>query len=258
MSNVVDSAKGFFSEELVGRLVPFLGVESEQMRSLIDAAIGALSPELSKVGAGPQVGLTTVADFDAIWRPEGGLIALAQEGKSILSTVLGDQQSDVVSQVSAHSGVKAEAVEKALCVVAPALVIAGAGLGNEKPVEAPSTPQKRRITVGKLEEVQEAVVAPTDAPAPVPMNIPLAQPEMPIESTPSVSSAPAPSKAQKRLLPALAAVVCAVALGATVLMKGCDSGAAGAQPKQSASVSGEPKLEDPAFPVNPDQNGANK
>ncbi len=258
MSNVVDSAKGFFSEDLVGRLVPFLGVGPEQVQALIDAAIGAISPELSKEGAGAHVGLTTVADFDAKWRPDGGLIALVEEGKSVLSAALGDRQSDVVAEVSAHSAIKAEAVEKALCIVAPALVIAAAGIGTEKPVEAPSAPQKRRITVGKLEEVQEAVVASADAPAPAPMNIPLAQPEMPIESTPSVSSAPAPSKAQKRLLPALAAVVCAVALGATVLLKGCDSGAAATQPTQSSSVSGEPKLEDPAFPVNPDQNAVNK
>lgn len=269
MSNLVESVKGYFSEELVGRLVPFLGVEAEKVQSIVDAGIGALASEIPSFaesgGLATFTGLTTNADFDGKWQPEGGLISLAGQGKSVLDTLLGDRKDDVVAQVAAESGAKGETVEKALCIVSPALMIAAAGMAVEKPVEAPKAPQKKRITVGNLEEVQEAVVATAEAPAPAPLNIPIAEPESPVATTPSVSAAPATAKAPTRLLPAIAAVICTVVLGATVLMKGCGAAPAETQPAaQSTSqpttqpASAEPKLEDPPFPVSPDVNGTAK
>lgn len=273
MSNLVESVKGYFSEELVGRLVPFLGVEAEKVQSIVDAGIGALASEFPSFaesgGLAAFTGLTTNADFDGKWQPEGGLISLAGQGKPVLETLLGDRKDEVVAQVAAESGAKGEAVEKALCIVSPALMIAAAGMAVEKPVEAPveapKAPQKKRITVGNLEEVQEAVVATAEAPAPAPLNIPIAEPESPVATTPSVSAAPATAKAPTRLLPAIAAVICTVVLGATVLMKGCGAAPAETQPAaQSTSqpttqpASAEPKLEDPPFPVSPDVNGTAK
>ena len=271
MSDLVGSLKGKFSEQLVERLVPFLGVDSTTVGAVLDSGIEALASVLPSIAIAAELNSAAAKDsgsgFDSQWQADGGLIGLAGQGALVLTSLLGDRKSAVVSEVAATTGTKSEVAEKALCIISaamPALPLAASVVETSPAsVEAPKPPQKKRITVGNLEEVQEAVVATADAPAPAPLNFPVAEPT-PAKS-PSKASEPTPvtstTPPQKRPLPTIAALVVTAVLAVTVYMKGCGSAPVETQPAvqpTQSPVSSDAKLEDPAFPVNPNINSTAK
>jgi hypothetical protein len=258
MSNQVETAKGNFSEELIGRLVPFLGVDAETVRTIVDSGIDALASVVPNSSEGDVHGA-----FAGKWQADGGLIALAGQGARVLNALEGNHKSEIVSQVAAATGTKSDIVEKALCIVSAALISTASDLAGSiagmpsATIQTPKASQKKRITVGNQEEVHEAVVATPEAPAPAPLNFPVAEPT-PAKS-PSKVSEPAPmthaTAPQRRPLPTIAALVAAVLLAVTAYMKGCGSAPVETQPAVQPTqnpISSDAKLEDPAFPVNPE------
>ncbi len=263
MSNLVGTLKSNFSEDLLGRLVPYLGVDSETVRAVVDSGIDALAATSSGSGGlGALAGLRPANEFDHLWRAEGGLIGLASQGAAVLDALVGDRKSDVVSQVASATGAKNEVVEKALCIISSAMSVSPPNVLEES-VEAPKPTQKKRITVGNLEEVQEAVVATPDVPAPAPLNFPVAEPA-PTKSPSKVSeptTVPASAGSAANRIPTFAALVVVGVLSVIGLMKGCGSAPAETQPTTQPNqtpISSDAKIEDPAFPVNPEINAPTK
>ena len=271
MSDLVGTLKGKFSEQLIERLVPFLGVDATTARTVVDSGIEALATVVPGMpnGAGPDSPAAKSAplDFDGLWQADGGLIGLAGQGSLMLTSLVGDRKSAVVSDVAASTGTKSEVAEKALCIISAALTTSDlAGPQVEIPlvsVEAPKPPQKKRITVGNQEEVHEAVVATPEAPAPAPLNFPVAEPT-PAKS-PSKVSEPAPvvsaPGAKDTRIPTFMALFVVAVLSVIGLMKGCGSAPAETQPTlqpNQTPISSDAKIEDPAFPVNPEINAPTK
>ena len=264
MSNLADAAKGNFTDELIERLVPFLGVDAETVRAIVDSGIDALAPFVPTVQVGSVQG-----DFAETWQADGGLIALAGQGATVLNALPENRKSELVSQVATATGTKGEVVEKALCIVSAAMLsIATASTPSSDEtqstaVQTPRTPQKKRITVGNLEEVQEAVVATAETPAPAPLNFPVTEPT-PAKS-PSKVSEPAPvvsaPGAKDTRIPTFMALFVVAVLSVIGLMKGCGSAPAESQPPlqpNQTPISSDAKIEDPAFPVNPEINAPTK
>lgn len=262
MSNLVATLRGNFSEELVGRLVPYLGIDSGIVLAVIESGIDALAANSSETGGlEARAGLGSTDEFDRQWRAEGGLIGLASQGAAVLDALVGDRKQDIAAQVAATSGVNHEVAEKALCIISAAMNLSSPS-APESSIEVPKVAQKKRITVGNLDDVQEAVVATVDAPAPAPLNFPVAEPastKSPSKVT-ETTAIPAPSQPAKNRMPALAALFVIAVLSAIGLMKGCGSLPADSQPSQlnQSPASADAKLEDPAFPVNPDVNAVQK
>ena len=264
MSNQVETAKGNFSEELIGRLVPFLGVDAETVRTIVDSGIDALASVVPSSSEGDVHGA-----FARKWQADGGLIALAGQGATVLNALEENHKSEIVSQVAATTGAESDIVEKALCIVSAAMISTASDLAGsiaEMPsatIQTPKASQKKRITVGNQEEVYEAVVATPEAPAPAPLNVPVAEPT-PAKSPGKVSGpAPvvsAPGTKETRIPTFMALVVVAV-LSVIGLMKGCGSAPAETQPTlqpNQSHISSDAKIEDPAFPVNPEINAPTK
>ncbi|MEI7577332.1 MAG: OmpA family protein [Armatimonadota bacterium] len=128
MASLIDLVKGHFTDDLVERLGPFLGVDGEKANKIADAVIPALLGAVTqRAGDGDILDLikTFVGDgfdFGKIWNPAGGLVSLVEQGHPIVSTLFGDRAKESVAAVAKAAGTTDHEARKALNLTAPALL----------------------------------------------------------------------------------------------------------------------------------------
>lgn len=318
MANLIELVKGHFTDDLIERLGPFLGVDAEQAHKIADSVIPALLGAVSaKAGEGGLLELIQSYvgngfDFTKTWSPAGGLVGLVEKGHPIVNSLFGDQVKESVAAVAKAAGTTDHEARKALNLAAPGLLetlasslgatVSSAGLAGlldankdsilekagglglpfdlaaavgglaagsssasvstpEAPVaEKPKAP--RRITVGNVEEVKEAVVAPVAATAPA--AAPVVNPKVATESSQplaavasSLPTPPAPATRGNSFV--LAGILGLGLIGLWLILgtPGCpkpDAASLETSVSTTAASASAPKLEDPPFPVAPDVN----
>ncbi len=128
MANLIDLVKGHFTDDLVARMGPFLGVDAEKAHKIADAVIPALLGAVShKAGDGGVLELIKSFvgngfDFSKVWNPAGGLVGLVEAGHPIVSSLFGDHAKESVAAVAKAAGTTDHEARKALNLTAPGLL----------------------------------------------------------------------------------------------------------------------------------------
>lgn len=146
MANLIDLVKGHFTDELVERMGPFLGVDAAKAHQIADAVIPALLGVVTqKAGDGGVLELIQSFvgngfDFGKVWSPAGGLVGLVEKGHPIVNSLFGDHLKDSVAAVAKAAGTSDHEARKALNLTAPGLLgtlasslgagVTGAGLAG--------------------------------------------------------------------------------------------------------------------------------
>lgn len=128
MANLIDLVKGHFTDELVARMGPFLGVDAEKAHKIADSVIPALLGAVTqKAGDGGILELIKSFvengfDFGKVWSPAGGLVGLAEKGHPIVSSLFGNNVKESVTAVAKAAGTTDHEARKALNLTAPGLL----------------------------------------------------------------------------------------------------------------------------------------
>jgi len=136
-NNLLQSAKSFFSEDVIARLASTLGEDKENIKKGTDVAVPALFLGLQSEGG---TGLNAIleqakgyfGDFDfSEWinRNSGGIAAVEgtdvdepkAQHKDMLQTIFGNKLGTVVETISGFLGVQSGTIQKVLSVSLPAV-----------------------------------------------------------------------------------------------------------------------------------------
>jgi OmpA-OmpF porin, OOP family len=138
VSNLFDLVKSHFGDELVGRLLPFLGINQDKAHvasdSVISTLIGGLVSKAHAEGGADSVFdflkpfLGSKFDFAKEWSPSGGIVDLVSKGHPMLASLFGDNVKEVTASVGKAVSIPDHEAGKLLRATAPGLMGAIGGL----------------------------------------------------------------------------------------------------------------------------------
>jgi outer membrane protein OmpA-like peptidoglycan-associated protein len=127
--NLIDSVKGIFGNELLGKAASMLGESEGGMQKAIGGIIPSiLTGVLSKAGSGDAGGILGMAKDAAgsgILSNLGGLLggggsSLLSKGTDMLKGLFGDKVDNITSMISGFAGIKESSASSLMSMAAPA------------------------------------------------------------------------------------------------------------------------------------------